>query len=95
MAKQTLIRSVVILTVCGIICKILGAIYRVPLTNVLGSKGMGMYYLIFPIYSFMLSLSSSSLPSALSKLVSSCLSANDSGGAKRYFKCALNLFFVN
>lgn len=93
MAKQNIIKSAFVLALCGIVCKVLGAVYRVPLTNILGSNGMGMYYLIFPIFSFMLSLSSASLPSALSRLVAECLGEGDKESAKKYFRCSVILFF--
>ena len=92
MAKQRILRDALVLTICGIICKALGAIYRVPLTNILGAKGMGIYYLVFPVYSFMLALSSSSLPSCLSKLVADSISDNKPHIAKLYFNCSLRLF---
>ncbi len=94
MARQSIIKSALILTICGLVCKILGALYRIPLTNILGGTGMGMYYLVFPIFSFMLSLSSASLPAAISKLVAESLSNNDEKSAKKYFKCSFVIFFL-
>ena len=69
MVKQGLIRSAFILTFCGIICRLLGAFYRVPQASMLGASGMGNYYLVFPVFAFLVSLSSSSIPQSLSKLV--------------------------
>ena len=59
-----------ILAVAGVITKIIGAVYRVPLVNILGDKGMGYYGVAFQIYSIALTLTSYSLPLAVSKLVS-------------------------
>ena len=42
------------LTLASIIGKVLGAIYRIPLSNLLGASGMGLYQMVFPIYSFLL-----------------------------------------
>ncbi|MDO5560352.1 MAG: polysaccharide biosynthesis protein [Oscillospiraceae bacterium] len=59
-----------ILAAAGIITKIIGLIYRIPMSNILGEQGNGIYTVAFKIYSVALTLSYSSLPMALSKLVS-------------------------
>ncbi len=91
MAKQGLIKSAFVLTFCGIICRLLGAFYRVPQASMLGSSGMGSYYLIFPVFAFLVSLSSSSIPQVLSKLVADALANNNPKQAKMYFVWTLVL----
>ena len=59
-----------LLAVAGVITKIIGAVYRVPLVNILGDKGMGYYGVAFQVYAIALTLTSYSLPLAVSKLVS-------------------------
>lgn len=39
-----------ILAIAGVITKIIGAVYRIPLVNILGDKGMGYYGVAFQIY---------------------------------------------
>ena len=58
-----------ILAAAGIISRIIGFIYRIPLQNTIGDAGMGYYSAAFQIYSIMLIISSYSLPVAVSKLV--------------------------
>ena len=53
----------------GLISKIIGAVYRVPLTNLIGAEGIGLYQMVFPVYCAMLTFSSTGLPAAISKLV--------------------------
>ncbi len=53
------------------IAKLLGAIYRIPLTNLLGGEGLGLYQLIFPVYCVLLDFAGAGVPSALSKIISS------------------------
>ena len=48
MKKQSFVISAIILALGGFFAKAIGAIYKIPLTNVLGSSGMGIYYLVFP-----------------------------------------------
>ena len=69
--KQSFLFSAIILAVGGILAKIIGAFYKIPLTNILGANGMGVYYLIFPIYSLFLVISSSGISIAVTKLIAS------------------------
>lgn len=91
MKKNSFVFGAIILAISGIVCKILGAIYKIPLTNILGSQGMGIYYLIFPIYAFLLSFSSSSFSTAISKRVSQCIAENKRGEAYSLFKASIAL----
>lgn len=59
-----------LLSVFSIIAKIISALYRVPLTSVLGAEGMGMYQLIFSIYALILALTTGGIPVAVSRLTS-------------------------
>ena len=59
-----------ILAAASIISRIIGMIYRIPLTGIIGDVGNGIYSVAFEIYSILLLISSYSLPLAVSKLVS-------------------------
>ena len=59
-----------ILAIAGVITKLIGAFYRIPLLNIIGTEGNGYYSVAFSIYSVALMLTSYSLPLAVSKLVS-------------------------
>lgn len=91
MKKQSFITGAIILTISGIICKILGAMYKIPLTNILGAQGMGIYYIIFPVYAFMLTFVSSCFTISISKKVSSAIAEDNFFSAQRYFKASLLL----
>lgn len=58
-----------ILLAAGLLAKVIGAIYRLPLTNLLGAKGMGGYQLVFPVYALMLAVTSSAMPVLLAKAI--------------------------
>ena len=59
-----------LLSVFSIIAKVISALYRVPLTSVLGAEGMGMYQLVFSIYALILALTTGGIPVAVSRLTS-------------------------
>ena len=73
--------------------KLLGAIYRVPLTNIIGGYGLGLYQMVFPIYCVLLDFSGAGLPSALSKLISSA-NENREQVAKSYLKTSIRFFSI-
>lgn len=68
---KSLLQGGIILSIGGLITKILGAIYRIPLTAVLGTEGIGVYQTAFPVYCILLTFSSTGVPSAIAKLVAS------------------------
>ena len=69
-----------ILAAAAVLTKIIGVVYRIPLTNILGDEGNGFYGYAYQVYAIALMISSFSLPTAVSKLVSIRL-------AKRQRRC--------
>lgn len=59
-----------ILAGAGLITKIIGFVYRIPMSNMMGEEGNGLYSVAFGIYGIALTISSYSLPLAVSKMVS-------------------------
>lgn len=78
-----------ILAIAGVITKLIGAVYRVPLVNILGDKGMGYYGVAFQIYSIALTLTSYSLPLAVSKLVSARVAKGEYKNSYKVFRGAM------
>ena len=80
---RTVFVSAVILTVAGIIVKALGFLFRVPLTNLLGDRGMAYYAPAYDIYTFLLVISTSGIPVAISRMVAERCAVCDFMGARR------------
>lgn len=59
------------LVVSGLVCKALGAFFRLPLTNLLGIEGIGVFQLVMALYAFALVLTCGGVTTSLSKLISS------------------------
>ena len=66
-----------ILAVAGILVRLIGLAYRVPLLRIIGSEGMGYYSTAYNLYAIILLLSSYSLPLAVSKMVSARTAKNE------------------
>ena len=82
-----------ILAAAVVITKVIGVVYMIPLTNLLGDEGNGFYGYAYQVYAFALMISSLSLPTAVSKLVSARMAVGQKRNAFRAFLCAL-LFAV-
>ncbi len=78
-----------ILAAAGIICKIIGILYRSPLAHVIGDEGNGYYSSAYEIYTIILLVSSYSIPSAISKVIAQRLALREYRNAQRIFRCAL------
>ena len=55
--KKSFVKSASILMIATLSAKFIGALFRLPLTNLIGVEGMGLYQLVYPVYSLMLTLS--------------------------------------
>ncbi len=62
-------RGAAALAVIGIISKVMGALYRVPLTNILGAEGMGLYQTVFPVFTVLLMICGGGMTGAVSRTV--------------------------
>lgn len=78
-----------ILAVAGILCRIIGLLYKSPLTSVIGDEGNGYYSSAYNIYTIILLVSSYSIPSAISKVIAQKLELREYRNAHKIFKCSL------
>ncbi len=69
MKRRSLITGTLWLTGAGIITRLLGFVYRIYLSNLIGSEGMGLYQLISPIYFLLFTFCSAGCHTAISQLV--------------------------
>lgn len=84
-----------ILAIAGIIVRIIGLLYRIPMISIIGTKGSGYYTSAYSVYSLFLILSSYSFPSAISKIISERLAEGRFKDVKNVIKNAFVLaFFV-
>lgn len=89
--QKSIVGGMTVLSIVGLICKIVGALYRIPLAWLIGDEGMGTYQLVFPTYNMLLTISSAGLPVAISRMVSFSLAKDDPRNAKRIFRLALSM----
>lgn len=80
-----------ILAVASIIVRLIGMIYRIPMANIIGDEGNGVYSAAFEIYNILLIISSYGMPMAVSKMVSAKISQKRYKSAYQIFKCSMTV----
>ncbi|MDF2473277.1 MAG: hypothetical protein K0R21_1059 [Anaerocolumna sp.] len=83
-----------ILAAASIISRLIGLLYRLPLTNIIGDAGIGDYNNAFQIYNIALILSSYSLPLSVSKLVAERVGKKEYKNSYKVFICAISFAFA-
>ena len=78
-----------VLAIATIVVRIIGLLYRAPLTAIIGDEGNGYYGAAYNIYTIILILSSYSLPAAISRQMSTKIAVGQYRNAQRAFHCAL------
>lgn len=92
-AKKKMAKGALVLAAGTFIAKVIGAVYRIPLTYVLKSEGLGLYQMVFPVYAALLDLSGLAVPGALSKLVSEGGGKNSARGfGEKFLSVSLKIF---
>ncbi|MCF0144484.1 MAG: polysaccharide biosynthesis protein, partial [Firmicutes bacterium] len=86
--------SAAVLAAAGLIVKVLGAFFRIPLTNWIGAAGMANYAPAYAIYSVLLVISTAGLPVATSKMVSERYAIGQYREAERVFHLSRTIMTV-
>lgn len=98
--NNSFVKMAAILAAAGIIVRLIGFLYRLPLTNMIGDLGNGIYAAGYNIYNFFLIMSSAGLPVAISRMVAEKLALEEYANARKIFKISmlaaggLSLFFA-
>ncbi len=87
--KNDMLTQAGILAAAGIIVRIIGLLYRSPLTGIIGDEGNGYYNYAYNCYTIILLISAYSIPSAISKVIAAKLALGETKNAQRIFRGAL------
>lgn len=91
MSKKSFVQGAAVLAVAGLLVKFLGAIFRIPLANMLGDVGMGYYQPAYYIYNLFLVIATAGIPVAISRMVSERYSFGQYYEAQRVFRISRTL----
>lgn len=92
--KQSFLHGTVILAGATAIVKIIGAIYKIPIGNLLGGDGYAHFMVAYNVYSVLLVLSTAGLPVAVSKMVAEANARGKAREIRSIFKIAMAVFLV-
>ncbi len=91
MKRTSFIKGAIILASASLISRILGAVYRIPLTRLIGDEGMGLFQMSYPVYSLVVTLAVAGIPIAISKLVAEAAATGSKKQVFRVFLTALTI----
>ena len=89
MSKTSFLQGAMVLTVAGIVVKILGGANRILLSRLLEGEGIGLYQMAYPLYILFLSIAGAGIPIAVSIMVAEQTAKGNYSGAKRIFHITL------
>ena len=83
------LKGAMILTLAGIIVKVIGAFSKVLIARILGGEGIGLYMMAYPIYQIIVSISAAGIPVAISIMIAEKLANDDMRGVQQVFFCII------
>ncbi|MBR5542855.1 MAG: polysaccharide biosynthesis protein [Oscillospiraceae bacterium] len=92
--KQSFFKGALILSVAALIVKIIGALFKIPLTNILGGDGMGYFSTAYDIYMPVYVMSNAGLPVAIARIVAESVAEGRFRDVKRTLRIANTVFFI-
>ena len=89
--SNLMMKGATILVIAGIVSKIFGAIFRIPLTNMIGAEGQAYYSAAYALYQLLFTIATAGFPVVISRMVSSRIAENDFINAHKSYKVAMRL----
>ena len=92
--EKSWVKGAAILAAAGIFVRLIGILFRIPISNLVGSYGNGIFSNVFSIYSLLLMVSTVGFPVAVSKMISENVAIGDFRAVTNVFKVSLLTLFV-
>lgn len=83
-AKSVFITGTLLLTIAGVLTRIIGFFYRIFLSRTIGAEGLGIYQLISPVTALGFAVTAAGIQTSISKYVSTEMGRKNPAGAKLY-----------
>ncbi len=93
-SSQTMLKGATILAAAALVTKVFGAVFRIPLTNMIGAEGQSYYTVAYNIYTLLFVIATAGIPVAISRMVSSRIAEKDYINAHKSYKLALKVSSV-
>lgn len=92
--SHSFIQGALILGIANLVVKVIGAVFKIPLINLIGDDGMGYFNIAYQIYTFMFIVATAGFPIAISKMVAESMARGDERDAQRIFQTAFGFLAV-
>lgn len=92
--KQNFLHGALILSMAAIIVKIIGAVYKIPLMNIIGGEGFGYYNTAYTIFTPLYTIATAGIPVAVARMVSECMTLGRYRDVRRIFQISMTCFLV-
>ena len=92
--RQNFLQGAALLSISVIIVKIIGAVYKIPLQNILGDVGFSYFNTAYKIYNLLLTISITGLPIATSRMISEAYSLGKFNQVRQIYKAAKGIFLI-
>lgn len=86
--SKTFLKGALVLAAANLIVKVIGAVFKIPLYELIGKEGSGLFNVAYQIYTFMFIIATAGFPTAVSKMVAESTARGDEQDAKRVFETA-------
>lgn len=94
LAKHKLFQGAAVLTVAGLVTRFMGFFFRIFLSHAFGEESVGLYQLIFPVYTLCLAISTAGLQTAVSRMTAEKVSRGKTEEAGNVLRIALCLTLI-
>ena len=92
--KQNFLQGALILSAAAIIVKIIGAVYKIPLMNIIGGEGFGYYNTAYTIFTPLYTIATAGIPVAVARMVSECMTLGRYRDVRRIFQISMTCFLI-
>ncbi len=92
--SQTLLNGALVLSLATVIIKVIGVIYKIPLSNMIGTVGRGLFDSAYSLYVPVYTVAMAGLPVAISNMVSKAMALGRYRDVKVIHKVAKRLFLI-
>ncbi len=88
------IKGAAVLAAAGLFTKVLGAVFRIPITGLIGANGLSYYNVAYAVYSALVVMSTAGLPIAISRMVSEHMAKKEYSYAHKIFRVSLIVMLI-
>lgn len=92
--NNQIISGVLILTLSNLLVKVIGLLFKIPITNIIGDEGMGYFNAAYRIYTWFYMISTAGLPVALSIMISESRTKGNINEVKKIYRITMLLFII-